>query len=228
MAQPGADLLVPEKDEEYHLFTSCPEASLVPRKDSRKAGGCSPVNFDACMGATSRASSRDVSILLISGFPAAGKSYFGSWLEENHSYLHLDVEKDGRLGSYGLLRPWQACFEVGDVADFIRALDGLRRPVALNWGFPPRWLSVVKRFKAAGVTLWWFDADHAAARAAFLARGDVSIETFNVQMAAINSRLADIKAAFEPNVIMTLHPDGTRGEADAIYRRMFDGKGNPA
>lgn len=167
-------------------------------------------------------------ILLISGIPGAGKSHFGSWLEDTHSYLHLDVEKDGRLASYGLLGPWNACFEVGNVDGFVRSLGRLGQSVALNWGFPPRWLGVVKQFKVAGVTLWWFDADHAAARAAFLARGDVSIEDFKVQMGAIKSRWADIKATFDPHIIMTLRADGTRLDPKAIYKTMFGDKNEPA
>ena len=111
---------------------------------------------------------------------------------------------------------------------FIQSLKRLNQPVALNWGFPPQWLGVVSQLKVADVRIWWFDADHAAARASFLARGDVSLEAFNVQIAAIKSRWADIKATFDPNIFTTLRADGTRVDSKSIYERMFGAKDEPA
>jgi len=160
-------------------------------------------------------------ILLIAGIPASGKSYFGAWLEKNHSYLHVDVEEDGRLASNGLLPAWNSCYQAGNVDGFVDALKRLRRRVALDWGFPPRWLGIVQQFKVAGIALWWFHADHDAAREAFIARGDVSIEAFNLQMAAIKDRWSDIKATFAPNLVTTLRADRTRLEPKAIYKAMF-------
>src|SRR5216117_1257584 len=116
---------------------------------------------------------KPLDILLISGVPAAGKSHFGAWLERSHSYLHLDVEREGRLAKYGLEDAWAACFNALQAEPLVSALMKLGPPVVLDWGFPPRWLSVVRLLKSAGVVIWWFDADHAAARKAFIARGDV-------------------------------------------------------
>jgi hypothetical protein len=159
-------------------------------------------------------------LLLLSGIPGAGKSHFGRWLEETHGHLHLDVEKDGRLASNGLLDAWNNCFTTSGVGQFVRALQHLGDHVVVNWGFPPRFLNVVQGFKAAGLVPWWFDADHDAAKRAFVARGDVSIQAFEIQMTAIREEWSSIEATFRPNIIATLRADGSRIPPEMIHETM--------
>jgi hypothetical protein len=164
--------------------------------------------------------------LLISGIPGAGKSYFGRWLEAHHGYVHVDVEKEGQLASHHLTKAWNCCFSHPNVGPFVKVLHRLAEHVVVNWGFPPQFLDVVQRFKVAGLVPWWFDADHAAARRAFVARGDVPIQAFEIQMAAIREQWPRIEAAFRPNIVSTLNPDGSRLSADAIYKVMREAKGD--
>ena len=105
----------------------------------------------------------------------------------------------------------------------MRALGKCDQSIILNWGFPLQWMNVVKDLKAAGITLWWFDADHAGARTRFLARGDVPIENFDFQMAQINSEWIAIKATFRPNISTTLSASGTSLAPKVIYYAMFLG-----
>lgn len=160
-------------------------------------------------------------IIIVLGTPAAGKSNFGSWLEREHGYLHLAVEKDGRLKSLGLQDTWNACFTSRGIESFLNSLGRLGRPVLLNWGFPPEHLDVVKSFKAAGLSIWWFDADYAVARVAFLTRGDVPAKCFDIQMDKIKRIYIEIKATFAPNIILTLLANGSRLAPEVIHERMF-------
>ena len=162
--------------------------------------------------------------LLLSGIPGAGKSHFGRWLEDNHGYVHLDVEKDGCLSAHHLTKAWNDCFASLDVGPFVKSLHRLNKHVVVNWGFPPRFLNVVQRFKAAGLVPWWFDADHDAAKRAFVARGDVPLQAFEIQMSAIRDLWAEIEATFRPNIITTLKSDGSRLSAEAIYKVMREAK----
>src|SRR5437016_12565980 len=107
-------------------------------------------------------------ILLISGLPASGKSYFSEWLERTKSFVHFDVEKDGRVERRELQPLWDRCFEGKTAKPLVDALRKIGSPVVWNWGFPPEALSVVEMLKHEGVQIWWFDADHAAARRAFI------------------------------------------------------------
>jgi len=159
-------------------------------------------------------------ILLISGVPASGKSYFCEWLERAESFLHFDVEKDGRLEQGGLKPLWDRCFTMGSPDPLVKALRALGSPVVLNWGFPPEWLSVVAALKRDGVNIWWFDADHAAARRAFIKRGDVPLECFDRQMPKIERAWPSIKALFEPNIVTTLSPDDKRPSPEEVFRQI--------
>ena len=159
-------------------------------------------------------------ILLISGVPASGKSYFCEWLERTAFFLHFDVEKDGRLEQRGLKLLWDRCFTMGTPGPFFKALRALGSPVVLNWGFPPEWLSVVAALKREGVSIWWFDADHAAARRAFIERGDVPLECFDRQMPKIVRAWPSIKTLFEPNIVATLNADGKRSSPEELFRRI--------
>ena len=105
---------------------------------------------------------------LISGIPASGKSTFCRWLEEKKGFLHLDVEKPGVLDHYGLATAWATLFDTNaPAAPFIEALEKFKRPVVIDWGFPPEHLDAVRKFFDGGVMLWWFAADWAVARRKF-------------------------------------------------------------
>ncbi len=75
--------------------------------------------------------------LLISGIPASGKSTFCRWLAKKKRFLHIDVEESGALERHGLLTAWEAMFVDGASATpFLEALEKIKRPVAIDWGFP--------------------------------------------------------------------------------------------
>ena len=160
-------------------------------------------------------------MVLLSGVPASGKSYFGSWLEDHKSFLHIDAEKDGRLLEQGLLPLWDSCFQGGNPAALVNALQALNRPVAFNWGFPTCWLPVVEAMKREGFDIWWFDADRNAARRAFARRGDVPLHAFDKQIADIARDWSKIKKVFSPNIMRTLKSNGAYTEPAEIYRKIF-------
>jgi hypothetical protein len=160
-------------------------------------------------------------LVLLSGVPAAGKSHFGAWLERHHHFLHLDVEKEGRLKSVGLDGSWAAVFATGDVGPFLSALRATRRSVLVNWGFPVSCLPIVQALERHGVVLWWFDADPQQAKAEFTRRGDVSLVAFERQMAAIAAHWTAIEAVFSPNIVTTLAADGRRTPSKKLFAMMF-------
>ncbi|HUU16595.1 MAG TPA: hypothetical protein VMW72_05555 [Sedimentisphaerales bacterium] len=156
-------------------------------------------------------------ILLISGVPGVGKSYFGTWLEKEKNFLHLDVEKDGRLEKFTLNQDWLNCFKTSQAEAFVGRLQNLGRLVVLNWGFPTQFLYVVQAMKTAGVQIWWFDADYTIARNVFLKRGDVPVQAFDNQVANIMRDREQIESIFSPNILKTLQNDGNHLAPDKIY-----------
>jgi hypothetical protein len=76
---------------------------------------------------------------------------FCSWLEENKGFLHLNVEEDGVLDRHGLAAEWLALFGVSaTTAPFIETLEKFKRPVAIDWGFPPECLHAVRKLSEGG------------------------------------------------------------------------------
>src|SRR5229473_5754800 len=138
---------------------------------------------------------------LVSGIPASGKSTFCRWLEEKKGFLHLDVEKPGVLDRYGLATAWGPLFDArASATPFIEALEKLKRPVAIDWGFPPECLDTVRKLFDSDVMLWWFAADWSVARRKFMERGTLPVELFDIQIRKIQAALPDIKSLFRSHV----------------------------
>ena len=160
---------------------------------------------------------------LISGIPASGKSTFCRWLEEKKGFLHLDVEKPGVLDRYGLATAWDALFDArASAAPFIEALEKFKRPVAIDWGFPPEHLDAVRKLFEAGVMLWWFAADWAVARRKFQLRRYPHVQAFDIQIRKIKATLPEINALFRSHVEYALPSTGIYAPPDKIWKSMLD------
>jgi hypothetical protein len=166
--------------------------------------------------------------LLISGIPASGKSTFCRWLEEKKGFLHLDVEKPGVLDRYGLASAWDALFEAGaTAAPFVQALENFKRPVVIDWGFPPEHTHTVRKLFEAGVMLWWFAADWAVARRKFEQRRYPFVQDFDIQIRKIEVNLSEINALFGSHVEYALPSTGIYTPPDKIWKSMLDTLAGP-
>jgi hypothetical protein len=141
-------------------------------------------------------------VVLFSGLPAAGKSWFCGYLVREHGFTHYDLE------SFPQGWPQPALKTAWDTnrSEFVRQLKDAHPNVALDWGFPPSYLSWINELGRAGVRLVWFSADAEQARKVFTARGGVDITHFNAQLEAI--RKADLPHAITATVIETLGGNG--------------------
>ncbi len=160
-------------------------------------------------------------IIFISGVPATGKSYFGTWLEEEKNFIHFDVEKDDHLEEYNIKQDWDNCFKTGQTETFVKKLQKLQKSVVLNWGFPTEFLVFVQALKTEGIQIWWFDAEHTVARYAFLTRGGISLHFFDKQVGGIRKDWEKIESTFSPNILKTLQDDGNYLAPDKIYNHIF-------
>jgi hypothetical protein len=160
---------------------------------------------------------------LVSGIPASGKSTFCRWLEEKKGFLHLDVEKAGVLDRHGLATAWADLFDAStSAASFVQALEKFKRPVAIDWGFPPEHIHAVRKLFESGVMLWWFAADWAVARPKFEERDARPVEFFDVQIRKIEAALPDINALFRSHVVYALPSTGIYTPPDVIWDSMLD------
>jgi len=192
--------------------------------------------------------------ILIAGISASGKSTFGKWLADTKGFIHVDMElpdtEPYSWGRNGLRKEWEAFCKGSDRDSLIREIKGRASSVVLNWGFPPRMLSVVSALKASGVSLWWFNGDRVVARSLFevratqrlsasdsqcrrLARRLVGrraeriselqseMDLFDSQYEALSKAWAQIEPLFRGHVITTLGPDGSFMENEEIFSRIM-------
>ena len=162
--------------------------------------------------------------LLISGIPASGKSTFCRLLEEKKGFLHLDVEKPGVLERYGLATAWATLFDAStSAAPFVQALEKFKRPVAIDWGFPPECLHAVRKLFEGGVMLWWFAADWAVARRKFIERGGKGpVGVFDIQIRKIEAALQEINTLFGSHKEYALSSTGIYMPPETIWKSMLD------
>ena len=165
-------------------------------------------------------------IVLISGIPGAGKSFFGRWLVANKSFLHFEFEQDKlpiSLEKHGLTQVWERFSNDTNSHEFIDGLRNLNQPVALDYGFPVNdlCLSMVQRFCKAGITPWWFTGDRLQARIHMLVDKPNNGPNFDKQYASITEGWPKISQLFGSNIIQTVPPDGTHVSPVEIYTRIF-------
>jgi hypothetical protein len=158
--------------------------------------------------------------ILVAGIPGSGKTTYCRWLEREKGFLHLDFDElfnnRGTEQKLALVRQLKHTAEA-----FILALRSEDQPIVIDWGFPPALLTLVSCFAANGMTPWWFDGDHAAARESFLHRGTGPIENFNTQMDFIEKEWRSIEKVVEDNIIKTVSAGPTYASTEYIYGRMF-------
>jgi hypothetical protein len=160
--------------------------------------------------------------LMIAGIPGSGKSTFGSWLETNESFYHIDAElpSPSALDDLSLRLAWDQLVG-GDSSAFQNALVQLDRPIVFDWGFPMTYLSIGRTLKSIGLECWWFDADIEQARRAYAQRGRGTIEDFDRQIAAIRHFEPKLRELFQAHRITTLDSNGVRGAPQAIWASML-------
>jgi hypothetical protein len=159
------------------------------------------------------------SLYLVSGMSASGKSSFCRWLESQHGFRHIDFdfapEKIDELNE---------AIMAGRPEDFFERYSA-DKPLVIDWAIPQQCLPVVEMMKAKGISVWWFDAPHDEARAAFIAReaereDGWSTEVFDRQWRTITAVRPAVEAVFWPNVVQTLQPGGERMAFEEIARVM--------
>lgn len=159
-------------------------------------------------------------VLHISGIPGSGKSTYCKWLENKKGFLHLDFDEllqgRGSPAKLALITRLQSSPET-----FADEVFQLHKPVVIDWGFPPSSIWVVQFFKDRGFQVWWFDGDRDAAREAFSDRATVSMEAFNVQMAAIERQWAAIAQLAGTNIVESITRGPLHTAPEVIFERMF-------
>lgn len=133
--------------------------------------------------------------LLVAGIPASGKTTFARWLVRHYGYVRCPSgEEPGPAFSTEIAEARSA-----------------HADVVIDWGFAISDLPKVSALIADGVQGWWFDGDHGAALAAFLARrGHPGAKTaWDTQIASIDKHWDEIEPLFRGRVLKVIYSGPT-------------------
>ncbi len=96
--------------------------------------------------------------ILIAGIPGSGKTTYCRWLERERGFLHVDFDElQNRRGTAPKLLLYDHLRLTAE--DFLRAISKKKRPIVIDWGFPPAMISLVSFLKLNGFAIWWFDGE---------------------------------------------------------------------
>lgn len=171
---------------------------------------------------------------LISGVPAAGKTWLGNWLANKRGYVHIDAEKDygTDFDHAGVHAEWDDFLRTGRAAGFVAAVGHLGKSLVLNWGLPSDALFIVPALQAEGVEAWWIHADRSQARTAFVERENkkpegkrISVELFDQQMDQIERHWLLIERLFGKRMIEGLKTDGSQRLPEDLWTEITARRG---
>ena len=142
--------------------------------------------------------------LIISGVPCCGKTHFGDWLRDNHGFLHINFE-DQNLYLRSVIMP-------SIVQGLPCWLSSASKNIVVSWGYPPTpdCYRIIQCFQHSGFIPWWFDADHAVARARYVLRDGegAAQQFFDPQAFKIKAEAAVIDRIYSDRKVTTLTESG--------------------
>jgi hypothetical protein len=151
-------------------------------------------------------------LILITGIPGTGKTWYGNFFAQHYGFVHRNVEEEP-----GLLQ--RLC---DDPPDEIGRILNTPGDVVVTWGFVPGPVGtdVVNKFRDKRFKLVWFDGDRPAALRAYIKRGSPE-ELFYLQMYRIeNSKAVQLLA---PLVVKTIDENGEFKPPEAILEEIAKG-----
>src|SRR5512138_1310575 len=95
-------------------------------------------------------------LLLITGIPGTGKTWYGDKFAEEFGFVHYDFEDQPTLNSLP-----------ADPAQLVASMVGQKEKVVITWGFVPDdqpSVSVLRQLRNASFRLIWFDGNRDAAK----------------------------------------------------------------
>ncbi len=152
--------------------------------------------------------------LFVSGIPSSGKTTFANWLRDEFGFMHIDFELlSNDFQQFLRQHQFNLHWLFGEMSRFSPC-------VVASWGFPIQNFPIVQTLSGSDVRLIWFDGDRDAACKDWMRKTGRPDHQFRAQVAAIDSRIAEIRSLFGNGWIDVIAPDGSRLSFSEICRRL--------
>lgn len=155
-------------------------------------------------------------VLILSGLPGSGKTYYAQWLE-GRGWLCLEGDKPDRGPMDHARHELVANL---DVPGFVDAAAVAGKPMVVEWGFPVRWLPQLRELLEAGFNCWWFDGNRQATLISWRgAQGKARDHEWQTQVRDISECWPDIATAYGPErILRTIGPGPFHLPPQQIHR----------
>ncbi|MFI5399228.1 MAG: AAA family ATPase [Candidatus Binatia bacterium] len=165
-------------------------------------------------------------LLVLWGYPGAGKSWYARWLHRENRYTHVDTDA---LRGTELDAGWYMTFTREMTPEAYMALVARHgRPVVVEFGLwaNPDNIALLRRMRDAGAEPWFFYGDRAAAKAAWREENRTRPRDFEdgkwdevVGLMDANWRLI-VEAIGQERMLRTIEAGPERLAPEVIYRGM--------
>jgi hypothetical protein len=152
--------------------------------------------------------------LFIAGIPGSAKTPFADWLRDEFGFMHIDFELlSNDFQQFLEQHQWNLNWFFGEMSRFSRC-------VVASWGFPIQALPNVQTLNGSDVRLIWFDGNREVACKDWMRKTGKPDTAFRKQVAAVDGRIAEIRALFADGWIEVIAPDGSRPSFPQILDRL--------
>lgn len=159
-----------------------------------------------------------MNLLLVSGWPGAGKTVFGQWPAANRGFVHVETDAQPNWISILSARDLQAA------ASARNRMCELGPEVVIEWGFVVSLLPCIRLLRTVGFDCWWFDGDHDAALDGYVqrrGRSPSTLATYQRQTSEITAAWARISAFYGDRVVHTVAAEGARAPFPELANRIL-------
>lgn len=163
-------------------------------------------------------------LLLICGWPACGKTYYGNWLASHCGFHHLDLE-DADSADPTLLEAWKKLMPQA-APKFVAALRARNPHWVLTWGAPADCLPYLEALRKEGFEEWFFQAGtEQRSRLEWLLREraidpDVRASVWDRQANEIHKGARGLRQFFRGRCIESLNSRGERLSCEVLADKM--------
>jgi hypothetical protein len=173
-------------------------------------------------------------ILILWSYPGAGKSHFGRWLSSAHKEFDwMDTDSLGNRPRSPLEDAWwRVINRHAPPRTFLLAAARHGRAIVTEFGVwaEPASIAVLSELQRLGAMVWWFEAERAAALAAWKAENARRGRGYDDQLwarvtDAIDQHWAALAPVFGSRTIRTLGAGGVENEPEEIYATIFGSRG---